>query len=203
MEIFRTAYMTGINRVSLWSIQDAFDRFLGMYAIAGYKIEPHRITNLGFIVAIILVALAWRVRDKLDWRFCFVVLLWCAAVGMSASRYPPDQLYPIDQARYFFYPDIFLAWTCIWIAAYSTYPVRFGLIAAHVLALVSVGSQLRQWQVPLVWKDHMQNCAASSGDYTFPIMYLDSIPEKLWKMTLTGDQCRSMIARSLVQRWRQ
>jgi len=201
--IWHGAYKSGFGQINLWNVQEAFDRFLGLYFVGAFTNDIGRAANLGFIVAIFLCLLIWHVRDRLDWRFGFVVLLWVAAVGLSASRIRVELLHPFISARYFFYADIFLAWGCVWLAAVSTYPVRIGLAAAYGAALLSAGSRLQQRHVPYNWKSHILNCGASTGDYTLPIMYMAGTSETMWKLTLSGDQCRFMIAHSLVRRWRQ
>jgi hypothetical protein len=197
-EIAHSAHTTNLHQlISIFTIQSVLDRFLGFYIFGGYTLAVAWVTNLGLIIAAILGWAMWKVRSHLNIYFYIVVLLWMASVLLNILRLPPDAFHPIDQARYFFYPDTFLAWACVWIATFSVRAL-LAFAATFVFALASIGTRLSQGQVPLDWRSEIRQCAQTNGDYTLPIMYLDSIPEKMWKMTLTGDQCRTMIAKSLL-----
>ena len=156
-------------------------------------------TPAGLAIIAMLALLAWAVRGRLDRYFALLVLLFMAIAITMTIRLRPGELALLDPfntaPRYFFYPFILLSWIVIWLASVSPRPVQTVLAAACALTLALAGARLSRRHDSVDWKAHVLACARSDN-YEIPIHYMGSAGD-MWRVKLTGAQCRSLLERSL------
>jgi hypothetical protein len=174
------------------------EAYVAVNKLAGlFLAEPAKwIKGPGFVVLALVCASAWRVRRQLDWRFYLLTLAYLAVCSATVLRAPvPDLHIIVGGPRYYFYPLTLLMWLMLWIAALSPNAVRAVLAIGYVLAVLSIGSNMSRRHEALEWRRHIAACAGSER-YEVPVL-VESKASDVWKVPLTGAQCRQMIRDSL------
>ena len=91
----------------------------------------------------------------------------------------------------------------IWIAALSPAYVRILLAALYLLGIAWVYKRMTRSHDAVDWRGHIAACT-QSPEYALPIHYdgrrNGNNPIEMWYVWLTGQQCRDLIARSLIRR---
>jgi hypothetical protein len=186
--------------LSLSTIGVGVEIFVGAYvgftSVAAEPVSGAAHTEMGLLVfAMLGIAVATKAR-YLDRYFALLGLLWLGICIITAVRVPVDGIDPfIAGPRYFFYPYIILSWMLIWIAVLSGWKVRAAIAVIFVFSILQAGTKLSRRHDPIDWRDQVFACAASQ-EYNLPIHFAGSLA-KLWDIKLTGEQCRSMLQRSL------
>jgi hypothetical protein len=156
---------------------------------------------LGVGVLAALLIGVYVVRLRLDRYFALLVLMFVFVAVTVAARHAPENFQHMHAfriaPRYFFYPFILLSWIMIWIAAVSTAPVRLAFAAAFTYAVIVAGPGLSRRHEPLDWRQHILACAKTDGPYEVPI-HMDGEVKNLWKLKLTGKECRRLLAQSVL-----
>ena len=99
--------------------------------------------------------------------------------------------------RYFFFSTSIVFWMLIWTTIRGPRilsVVGALLIGTYVPALLTV-FRFDQQVPKLSWEEQVKACMADQ-DYTFDIQY--GLPFIHWEVTLSGENCRSLSARSLL-----
>ena len=150
------------------------------------------------VLALLGVAL-WQIRARLTWHFALLVLAWAAICATTALRNPIHVIDPLDAGpRYFFYPFILLTWILIWISALSPAHVRI-LVLAGCLHGCRLGLQAHDAQPRRDGLARSCRGLCAIRAYDLPIHY-DGRASSMWYVRLTGQQCRDLIAWSLIRR---
>ena len=150
------------------------------------------------VLALLSVAL-WQIRARLTPHFALLVLAWAAICATTALRNPIDVIDPLNAGpRYFFYPFITLTWILIWIAALAPAHVRILLLAGCLMGVAWVYKRMTRSHEAMDWRGQITACTRS-GQYDLPIHY-DGRANNMWYIRLTGQQCRDLIAWSLIRR---
>jgi hypothetical protein len=174
-------------------------KFLG-YFVGSRFVGDVASVDVGVIVLTLVVAAITYSHWKLDRWFVFLMVMLAMVVAITLRRVPMPAIHPyLAGPRYFFYAYIFIAWGLLWLIAEGARPVR--TICGLILAVgVAQGiTRLPRYQAVMSWKAHILNCTASPS-YDVPIFFTGSAdPALLWKVTLTGQQCRDLINRSLLR----
>ena len=100
--------------------------------------------------------------------------------------------------RYFFCPFILFTWVLIWISALSPAHVRILVLAGCLLGVAWVYKRMTRSHDVMDWRGHIAACAQSER-YDLPI-HKEGRANDPWYVKLTGQQCRDLIAWSLIRR---
>jgi hypothetical protein len=200
-EIFGTQHLDYSRLIDPHIIRVALDKF------AGYIFASPRYGNYysGTILLALTGVAIWRIRNRLTLHFWLLVLVWGAIVAMIVLR---NELSILDTLwggpRYFFHPFTTMMWILIWIAALSPVHVRILLVALYLIGIAWVYKRMTRSHDALDWRGHITACT-QSPEYALPIhydgRYNGNNPIEMWHVWLTGQQCRDLIARSLIRRW--
>jgi hypothetical protein len=194
-EIFGFHHVEYSRLIDPHIIRVATDKF------AGYIITSPRYGNYysGPILLALLGMAIWRIRDRLTLPFALLVLTWVAIVATTVLRNPLGVIDPLNGGpRYFFYPFTTMMWIMIWIAALSPAYVRILLAAGYLLGIAWVYKRMTRSHDAADWRGHLAACT-QSPEYALPLHY-DGVSSRMWHVWLTGEQCRDLIARSLIRR---
>jgi len=152
---------------------------------------------VGVAVLIALLAAGLIVWRKLNAPFYLLVAMF-VIVSTSIAFRVHDGFEMLDPfrggPRYFFYPFILLSWIMIWLAVVSPLPLRVVFAGAFACAIMLAGTGLSRRHDAVDWKQQILACA-NSEKYELPIQYIGKVSD-MWHLTLTGAQCRDLIARS-------
>jgi hypothetical protein len=164
--------------------------FLGAYlsgTLAPFLAWPAGLAMLGIVVA----GLWADPRNPVGWALAY---LWAATVLMAIGRVDIATIHPVTAGpRYFFLPFVVSGWMLLQIAFAS--PSRaLRWIAWPLLAASAANAVPVLWRThePLHWGMHVASCARFEG-WVVPIQS-DGIRAHAWRMPLTGEQCRRMLA---------
>ena len=174
---------------------------VAMNKFAGYLFVGPRYGHYyaGPLVLALLGVALWQIRARLTWHFALLVLAWAAICATTALRNPIHVIDPLDAGpRYFFYPFILLTWILIWIAALSPAHVRILLLAGCLMGVAWIYKRMTRSHDAMDWRGHVAACA-QSDQYDLPIHY-DGRASSMWYVRLAGQQCRDLIAGSLIRR---
>jgi hypothetical protein len=192
---FRTSGQLALARSVGW--MDAYvgvNQFLGMFTAGPRRWLSEE--SPGFIVLAVLTVLVWLARKRLSWYFALLVLAWCAVCVATIVRAPIQHITAAGSGpRYFFYPLALSMWLMVWIAAKSSMAPRALLATGFMLAITFIGPNLSRRHEPLHWRKHVEACARSER-YEMPVL-VESKAWDVWRIPLTGEQCRRLIAQSL------
>jgi hypothetical protein len=194
-EIFGFHHVDYSRLIDPYVIRVAADKFAG-YIFASPRYGNHY--SGAILLALIGVAI-WRIRDRMTLHFWLLVLTWVAIAATTALRNPLDVIDSLNSGpRYFFQPFTTMMWILIWIAALSPAHVRILLAAGYLIGIAWVYKRMTRSHEAVDWRGHIAACT-QSHEYALPIHY-DGIGSKMWHVWLTGQQCRALIARSLIRR---
>jgi hypothetical protein len=194
-EIFGFHHVDYSRLVDPHIVRVALDKF------AGYIFASPRYGNYygGTILLALLAIATFRIRKLLSVPFWLLVLTWVAIVATTVLRNPIGIIDPLNGGpRYFFFPFAVLMWIMIWIAALSPAHVRILLAAGYLLGIAWVYKRMTRSHDAADWRGHLAACTRSP-EYALPLHY-DGITHRMWHVWLTGQQCRDLIARSLIRR---
>jgi hypothetical protein len=153
----------------------------------------------GVAILAAFALLAWTLWQRLDIYFLLLVATFIGVAVAITVRTAPGALLGTDPftagPRYFFYPFVLLSWIAIWLASLSPRPVQAAVAAAFIGSLVLAGPRLSRYHDAFDWRVHIEACS-QANEYELPIHYIGSASE-MWHVKLTGEQCRSLLARSL------
>jgi hypothetical protein len=194
-EIFGFHHVEYSRLIDPHIIRVATDKFAG-YIIA----SPRYGTYFSGPILLALLGMAiWRIRDRLTLPFGLLVLTWVAIVATTVLRNPLGVIDPLNGGpRYFFFPFATMMWIMIWIAALSPAYVRILLAAGYLLGIAWVYKRMTRSHDAVDWRGHIAACT-QTPEYALPLHY-DGHAHKMWHVWLTGEQCRDLIARSLIRR---
>jgi hypothetical protein len=176
-------------------IRVATDKF------AGYLFVGHRYGGYysGAIVLPLVALALWRIRQRLTPHFALLVLAWMVICAATTLRNPIGVIDPLNAGpRYFFYPFILFTWILIWISALSPAYVRALALAGCVMGVAWVYKRMTRSHDAVDWRGHIAACARVA-QYDLPIHY-EGRANNMWHVKLSGQQCRDLIARSLIRR---
>jgi hypothetical protein len=174
---------------------------VAMNKFAGYLFVGPRYGHyyVGPIALALLGIALWQIRARLTLHFALLVLGWAAICATTALRNPIDVIDPLNGGpRYFFYPFITLTWILIWVAALSPAHARVLVLAGCLMGVAWVYKRMTRSHDAMDWRGHIAACARSDR-YDLPIHY-DGRADNMWYVRLTGQQCRDLIAWSLIRR---
>lgn len=176
-------------------IRVAMDKFTG-YMFFG---ERYGRFYTGLIIVPLVGVALWQIRSKLTLHFVLLLLAWTAICASTSLRNPIDAIDPLNAGpRYFFYPFILFGWILAWISALSPAHVRVLVLAGCVMGVAWVYKRMTRSHDALDWRGHIAACARS-GQYELPI-HKEGRANDTWYVKLTGQQCRDLIAWSLIRR---
>jgi hypothetical protein len=194
-EIFGFHHVDYSRLIDPHIIRVATDKFAG-YIIASPRYGTY---YSGPILLALLGMAVWRIRDRLGMPFWLLVLAWAAICATTVLRNPLGVIDPLNGGpRYFFYPFTTMMWIMIWIAALSPAYVRILLAAGYLLGIAWVYKRMTRSHDAADWRGHLAACT-QSPEYALPLHY-DGVSSRMWHVWLTGEQCRDLIARSLIRR---
>ena len=196
-EIFGFHHVDYSRLIDPHIIRVAMDKF------AGYIFASPRYGNYysGPILLVLLGMAIWRIRDRLTRAVRAAgAHLGRRSCATTVLRNPIGVIDPLNGGpRYFFYPFTTMMWILIWIAALSPAYVRI-LLAGRIPAGDRLGVQAHDAQ-------------SRRGGLARPPRGLHAISpnmrcrctttgvsSRMWHVWLTGEQCRDLIARSLIRR---
>ena len=175
-------------------------KFLGFY-FAGNLVpwNDTLFTIGGFAVAAVIVVTI--VLDRKNAALYALCYLWLGSIALTAARVDVAILQPnAGGPRYFFYAYVFLGWLLVEIA-YVARPLWLRRTATVLLLLAAANTLpvLSRTHDDLHWAAAVDACARAPGSTPsdFPIHY-NGDAKLAWHMTLTGDQCRAQLRRSLL-----
>jgi hypothetical protein len=199
-EIFGVHHLDYARLIDPRIIRVALDKF------AGYMFASPRYGDYysGTILLALFGVAVWRIRERLTRHFWLLVLVWVAIVSATVLRIPLSIIDTLwGGPRYFFHPFTTLMWILIWIAALSPAHVRILLVALYLLGIAWVYKRMTRSHDAVDWRGHIAACT-QSPEYALPIHYdgrrNGNTPIEMWHVWLTGQQCRDLIARSLIRR---
>jgi hypothetical protein len=176
-------------------IRVAMDKFTG-YMFFGQRYGRF---YSGLVIVPLLGVALWQIRAKLTLHLVLLLLAWTAICATTALRNPIEDIDPLNAGpRYFFYPFILFGWILIWISALSPAHVRVLALAGCLLGIAWVYKRMTRSHDALDWRAHVAACAQSER-YDLPI-HKEGRAHDTWYVKLTGQQCRDLIAWSLIRR---
>jgi hypothetical protein len=176
-------------------IRVAMDKFTG-YMFFGARYGRF---YTGLLVVPLLGVALWQIRARLTLHFVLLLLAWGAICATTALRNPIHVIDPLNGGpRYFFYPFILFTWILIWISALSPARVRLLVLAACLMGMAWVYKRMTRSHDAMDWRAHIAACTRSE-QYELPI-HKEGRANDPWYVKLTGQQCRDLIAWSLIRR---
>ena len=176
-------------------IRVAMDKFTG-YMFFGARYGRF---YTGLLVVPLLGVALWQIRARLTLHFVLLLLAWGAICATTALRNPIHVIDPLNGGpRYFFYPFILFTWILIWISALSPARVRVLVLAACLMGMAWVYKRMTRSHDAMDWRAHIAACTRSE-QYELPI-HKEGRANDPWYVKLTGQQCRDLIAWSLIRR---
>jgi hypothetical protein len=156
-------------------------------------------SSAGFGVAVLaaLIAFAWSCRARLDRYFFFLVLAYLGICAITVVRIPIEMIHSfVAGPRYFFYPFVLLSWIMIWLGSLSPLLPRACIGVALFAAIVIAAPHMSRRHDPIDWRSAVSACAQSE-QYDLPVHY-DGRASSMWRANLTGEQCRTLLANSVL-----
>jgi hypothetical protein len=189
----------------LQTVKVTVAKLVGFFYI-GSGLPQDRYSQVGFVMLAALAVMAWLRRDRLDRYFLLFVAMWTAVCALVVVRIPIGVIHPfIAGPRYFFYPFILMTWAGLWIAAVSGPIVRSILATLYIAAVWTAANYayqpdfkyfgFRRGHDHIDWAAHVRRCAQSEK-YNMPIHH-DGRMDTVTFWTLTGEQCRALLANSV------
>lgn len=174
--------------IDLATIQAGIELFVGGFL---------RVRSYAPIAVVMIALMAWRLRERLDRHFVFLVAIFAITCGSVALRIPlvstlhdhPDPA--LIAPRYAFYPFVFLSWILIWLAAVSSTWARWAISAVLVAVTIPALPYMQRRADAIDWRAQLSACA-NSTEYQLPIHYNGKAAEA-WTLKRTGEQCRTML----------
>jgi hypothetical protein len=195
--IHAQANLEGAPTLSAGLIADAAGKFIGYYA-ASLWVDDAGARDVGVILVAFIASTVVVSFERTDRFFWILAGLLCVSWVVVLARMPIAAVHPfLAGPRYFFYPYIFLSWLLLWLYAISPSPWRFAVLGVTILAAAQGLPRLKRKHVELNWREQLLRCAASP-QYEIPIHFNGSA-ESLWRVRLTGQQCRDVIQGSLIK----
>ena len=179
-------------------------KFAGWFVSGSFAFNDRALAMTAIGAVLMLIPL-YLIRERLDRHFALLVAAYALISVTTAMRVEPTALNAFEAGpRYLFYPFILIAWALIWIAAETSRWAKAGAIGILVFGIVQgfTHPSFSWGHDRFDWPDILRKCAASDN-YHIPIPYAGgpaSSPVRsiLWQEKFTGEQCRQLIARSLL-----
>jgi hypothetical protein len=130
---------------------------------------------------------------------CFWLLLASLVliVAITSVRVPVRDIHPLLAGpRYFFYPDILIAWLMLWLASRADGLARVALTILTVVPALQILPSMQRRHAAIDWAAHIRQCAGQDGQFPVPIHFAGDSKD-MWTVKLSGQECRSLLARSL------
>jgi len=176
-------------------IRVAMDKFTGYFFFS----QRYGRFYTGLLIVPLLGVALWQIRARLTLHFILLLLAWGAICATTALRNPIHDINPLNGGpRYFFYPFILFSWILIWLSALSPAHVRVLVLAGCLLGVAWVYKRMTRSHDAMDWRGHIAACAQSER-YDLPI-HKEGRANDPWYVKLTGQQCRDLIAWSLIRR---
>lgn len=193
MNIFMEAPFDGTtNPAPLLTVIGKFTGFF-LHPIGGDKF----VVKLGVCAAIAFGVYLAIVRPLPPLYFWVLLAALILIVAITSMRVPVKVIHPILAGpRYFFYSSILTMWLILWLASRADGPVRVALVILVVAPALQILPYLTRRHAPIDWSAHIRQCASQDGQFPIPIHFAGDAMHT-WKVKLSGQECRSLLARSL------
>lgn len=172
-------------------------RFFGHYVVSSPNV-PQLLLLVAGLAIIGWLAMFAIVHRK--WRDPWFILLAAslgAGIVASLSRVPVDVIHPMGAARYFFFPYLFLAWLLLYAYAEAGREGRIFTMVVLALSFSQFAMHGRQVYDTYLWPDELGRCvAAGKNSYALPVQF-NGDKAIAWHVSLTGEQCESLVDRSV------
>ena len=190
------------------SLPISIGKFLGWFTTSSFLDDRQTLVLWGFVSLAGLLAIIYAARNEIDRYFMLLVSALLAICLTTAARVPMEVPHAYYAGpRYFFYQFTILGWLLVWIIVVSKEWLR--LIAGYIL----IAAMLQGFSNPFFvwrhekwdWKKQIIDCATSDTElHVLPIHYHGGKANPhgahiTWSISLTNQQCRQMIAGSLVK----
>ena len=194
----------GGNDFSASSLLLALPTFLGNYIAGVLRGDGTVVTVVTWLAAVATLALVIATivqgRGRRSVMIGLVYLL-CGSIFLVAARVTLSALNPETAGpRYFFFPFVIEGWLLLQICFTAT-SVALRSIATLFLMCAAAGAlpTLSRSQDRLFWQANVEKCAAvaDTESYNLPVEF-DGSTVRAYALSLTGGQCRNLIARDLL-----
>jgi len=176
-------------------------KFVGDYLVGNFASQTGTLAIAAGVLTsvIVIAALLLNIRDGRLYALCY---LWVGSIALSIARVDVGVADAVNAGqRYFFLPFVFEAWLLLLIA-FSARQRPLRIIAALMLVLATANALpvlKRGHADDLHWAANVATCAklADNVAYIIPIEF-NGDAKLAWRLSLTGDQCRAQLRRSLL-----
>lgn len=176
-------------------LSESIGKFFGSF-IAPHLNNPTGLIDAGIILLIVVGICATLVGSRIRSGILLLVGFLALIIITTSFRVDISIIHPYFAGpRYFFYPFLFLGWLLIWLAATSSAAPRTILLAIVAASISQTGERFTRYHDRINWKSHILNCAQSER-YSLPVHTIGNATD-VWNIELTGQQCRSMIQKSI------
>ena len=171
-------------------------RYVGSFFV-GNQVGQDYYFQSGIIAILVLSALGWLARDRLDRYFGMLVAMFFAACIASLMRQRISWVHPFTAGpRYFFYPFVLSIWIGIWIAAKSSMAGRILLATTYVLTIMFAAPKMTWRHDPLDWRAQLVACADTDA-YDLPILWWNGDARDVHWRKFLGEECQAFLSQSL------
>ncbi|UXI69222.1 hypothetical protein [Tahibacter amnicola] len=173
------------------------EKFFGYYTVVSLEFVAHGWIQLAGAALVVFIAAAGVFdRRSLGMAFALLALALAANILISIVRTPLPLVHPVvTTPRYFFFPYLLTSWMLIQLAAVPTRVTQVIAILALALGVRNAVEHGQHRHEPIDWRAHVDSCTRSPT-YQLPV-HTVGLAASTWSVSLTGEQCRQMVQRSL------